>query len=232
MDRQGNTYTFLYASVMVIVVAAILAFLAQSLKPMQDKNAAVAKKMDILKSVQIESTAADAEAKYEKYIGANAYVVNNNGEKQSGLDAFTVDMAKEVKKTGTERAYPIYECKLDNGDTKYVIPVRGKGLWGPIWGYVSLDEDKNTVFGATFGHKGETPGLGAEITTPMFRDPFKGKKLFDENGTFASIEVVKKGQSQGDLHKVDGISGGTITSVGVGTMLQDCLSGYEKFLKN
>ena len=232
MDRQGNTYTFLYASVMVIVVAAILAFLAQSLKPMQDKNAAVAKKMDILKSVQIESTAADAEAKYEQYIGANAYVINTNGEKQSGLDAFTVDMAKEVKKTGLERAYPIYECKLDNGTTKYVIPVRGKGLWGPIWGYVSLDEDKNTVFGATFGHKGETPGLGAEITTPMFQDPFKGKKLFDKNGKFASIEVVKKGQSQGDLHKVDGISGGTITSVGVGTMLEDCLSGYEKFLKN
>jgi len=232
MDRQGNTYTFLYASVMVIVVAAILAFLAQSLKPMQDKNAAVAKKMDILKSVQIESTAADAEAKYEQYIGANAYVINTNGEKQSGLDAFTVDMAKEVKKTGLERAYPIYECKLDNGTTKYVIPVRGKGLWGPIWGYVSLDEDKNTVFGATFGHKGETPGLGAEITTPMFQDPFKGKKLFDKNGQFASIEVVKKGQSQGDLHKVDGISGGTITSVGVGTMLEDCLSGYEKFLKN
>ncbi|MBR8535938.1 NADH:ubiquinone reductase (Na(+)-transporting) subunit C [Carboxylicivirga sediminis] len=232
MDRQGNTYTFLYASVMVIVVAAILAFLAQSLKPMQDKNAAVAKKMDILKSVQIESTAANAEEKYNKYIGENAYVLDINGEKKPGLEAFTVDLAKEVKKGDDERAYPIYECKLDNGQTKYIIPVRGKGLWGPIWGYVSLDDDKNTVFGATFGHKGETPGLGAEITTDMFQKPFTGKKLFDENGQFASIEVVKKGQSQGDLHKVDGISGGTITSVGVGTMLEDCLSGYEKFLKN
>ncbi|WP_430813231.1 NADH:ubiquinone reductase (Na(+)-transporting) subunit C [Carboxylicivirga sp. RSCT41] len=231
MDRQGNTYTFLYASVMVIVVAAILAFLAQSLKPMQDQNAAVAKKMDILKSVQIESTAADAVEKYKKYIGDNAFVINVNGEKVEG-DAFTVDMAKEVKKTGMDRAYPIYMCKLDNGQTKYIIPVRGKGLWGPIWGYVSLDEDKNTVYGATFGHKGETPGLGAEITTDMFQKPFTGKKLFDQNGAFASIEVVKKGQSQGDLHKVDGISGGTITSVGVGTMLKDCLSGYEKFLKN
>ncbi|WP_289053053.1 NADH:ubiquinone reductase (Na(+)-transporting) subunit C [Carboxylicivirga marina] len=232
MDRQGNTYTFLYASVMVIVVAAILAFLAQSLKPMQDKNAAVAKKMDILKSVQIESTAADAEVKFEKYIGSNAYVLNINGEKQSGVEAFTVDLAKEVKKSDAERAYPIYECKLDNGSVKYIIPVRGKGLWGPIWGYVSLNDDKNTVFGAIFGHKGETPGLGAEITTPMFQDPFKGKQLFDQGGSFASIEVVKQGQSQGDLHKVDGISGGTITSVGVGTMLEDCLVGYEKFLKN
>jgi Na+-transporting NADH:ubiquinone oxidoreductase subunit C len=216
---------------MVIVVAAILAFLAQSLKPMQDENAAVAKKMDILKSVQIESTAADAVEKYNKYIGENAFVINVNGEKVEG-DAFTVDMAKEVKKTGMDRAYPIYMCKLDNGQTKYIIPVRGKGLWGPIWGYVSLDEDKNTVYGATFGHKGETPGLGAEITTDMFQKPFTGKQLFDQSGAFASIEVVKKGQSQGDLHKVDGISGGTITSVGVGTMLKDCLEGYEKFLKN
>ncbi len=231
MDRQGNTYTFLYASVMVIVVAAILAFLAQSLKPMQDQNAAVAKKMDILKSVQIESTAANAEAKYKQYIGENAYVLNSDGEKIEG-EAFTVDMAKEVKKADAERAYPIYICELDNGQTKYIIPLRGKGLWGPIWGYISLDEDKNTVYGATFGHKGETPGLGAEITTDMFQEPFTGKKLFDKSGAFASIEVVKKGQSQGDLHKVDGISGGTITSVGVGTMLEDCLSGYEKFLKN
>ncbi|MCU4175712.1 NADH:ubiquinone reductase (Na(+)-transporting) subunit C [Carboxylicivirga sp. N1Y90] len=232
MDRQGNTYTFLYASVMVIVVAAILAFLAQSLKPMQDKNEAIAKKMDILMSVQIESTAADAEAKYEKYIGENAYVLNNNGEKKLGAEAFTVDLAKEVKKADSDRAFPIYECKMDDGSVKYVIPVRGKGLWGPIWGYVSLEDDKNTVYGAIFGHKGETPGLGAEIATAMFQDPFKGKKLFDQSGSFASIEVVKKGQSQGDLHKVDGISGGTITSVGVGAMLQDCLSGYEKFLKN
>ncbi|WP_439184047.1 NADH:ubiquinone reductase (Na(+)-transporting) subunit C [Carboxylicivirga taeanensis] len=232
MDRQGNTYTFLYASVMVIVVAAILAFLAQSLKPIQDKNEAVAKKMDILKTIKVESTAADAEVKYEKYIGDNAYVLNINGEKQSGVEAFTVDLAKEIKKDAADQAYPIYECTLDDGSTKYVIPVRGKGLWGPIWGYVALNEDKNTVFGATFGHKGETPGLGAEITTDAFQKQFVGKQLFKDNGEFASIAVVKQGQSEGDPHKVDGISGGTITSVGVGTMLDDCLSGYEKFLKN
>ncbi len=231
MDRQGNTYTFLYASIMVIVVAAILAFLAQSLKPLQDKNAAVAKKMDILKTIQIESTASDAEAKFEKYIGENAYVLNIDGQKQEG-EAFTVDLAKEIKKDKADQAYPIYECQLDDGSKKYVIPVRGKGLWGPVWGYVSLNEDKNTVFGATFGHKGETPGLGAEITAENFQKQFAGKQLFDKNGAFASIAVVKQGQSAGDLHKVDGISGGTITSVGVSDMLQDCLSGYEKFLKN
>lgn len=231
MDRQGNTYTFLYASVMVIVVAAILAFLSQSLKPLQTKNVEVAKKIDILKSVNIESTAKDAEAKYEKYIGKSAYILNINGEKQTG-SAFDVDLAKEVKKAASERAYPLYECKMDDGSLKYVIPVRGKGLWGPIWGYVSLNDDKNTIYGATFGHKGETPGLGAEIDKESFQAPFKGKKLFDDSGKFVSIKVLKAGQAAGNEHAVDAISGGTITSVGLQDMLQDCLSGYEKFLKN
>ena len=231
MDRQGNTYTFLYASVMVIVVAALLAFVSESLKEKQNKNVEVAKKIDILKSVNIESTAKDAEAKYEKYIGKNAYILNNNGEKQTG-EAFSVDLAKEIKKDDAERAFPLYECKMDDGSVKYVIPVRGKGLWGPIWGYVSLNDDKNTVFGATFGHKGETPGLGAEIDKVFFQKPFSGKKIFDASSKFVSVDVVKVGQSAGNEHAVDGISGGTITSKGVSEMLKDCLSGYEKFLKN
>lgn len=231
MDRQGNTYTFLYASVLVIVVAAVLAFLSQSLKPTQQKNAEVAKKIDILKSVNIESTAGDAEGKYEKYIGENAYVINNKGERVEAV-AFNVDLAKELKKDAAQRAYPVYECTLDDGSKKYILPVRGKGLWGPIWGYLSLNDDKNTVFGATFGHKGETPGLGAEIEKEAFQEPFAGKSIFDDNAKLVSIKVTKAGQSEGDIHAVDGISGGTITSKGVEAMLQDCLSGYESFLKN
>lgn len=230
MDRQGNTYTFLYASVMVIVVAALLAFISQSLKERQDKNVEVAKKIDILKSVKIASDASNAEAKYEQYIGQNAFIINGKGEKQEG-NAFTVDLAKELKK-GDERAYPMYICQLDDGSSKYIIPVRGKGLWGPIWGYVSLNEDKNTIFGATFGHKGETPGLGAEIEKEPFQKPFAGKQIFDASGNFTAISVVKAGQSEGNIHAVDGISGGTITSVGVQAMLKDCLKGYETYLKN
>ncbi|MBS2097888.1 NADH:ubiquinone reductase (Na(+)-transporting) subunit C [Carboxylicivirga linearis] len=230
MDRQGNTYTFLYASVMVIVVAAILAFLSHSLKPIQTENVKVAKMIDILKSVNIESTAKDAKDKYQKYVGESAYIVNKAGERIDGV-AFDVDLAKELKKDAADRAYPVYECKLDDGSTKYILPVRGKGLWGPIWGYLSLNEDKNTVFGATFGHKGETPGLGAEIEKEAFQKPFAGKSIF-EDGQLVSIEVTKAGQSEGNIHAVDGISGGTITSQGVEAMLQDCLSGYESFLKN
>lgn len=229
MDKQGNTYTFLYASVMVIVVAAVLAFVSESLKPIQNKNADIAKKIDILKSVNISSTAKDAEAVYEQNI-KNTYALNLSGQKVEGVDAFRVDLAKELAKAPDARNYPIYESNV-NGETKYIIPLRGKGLWGPIWGYVALNADKKTIFGATFGHKGETPGLGAEIDKDWFQKPFVGKSIFDANGTFVAIKVEKTGQGgQHPESEVDAISGGTITSKGLEAMLYDNLSGYKEFL--
>jgi Na+-transporting NADH:ubiquinone oxidoreductase subunit C len=229
MDRQGNTYTFLYASVLVVVVAALLAFVSQTLKPIQEKNVEVAKKIDILKSVNVTSTAKDAEKKYKEYIGHNSFILNYDGKKVDG-DAFTVSLEKEVKKPQKDRMYPIYVCTLD-GDKKYIIPVRGKGLWGPIWGYISLNSDKKTIYGATFGHKSETPGLGAEIANPPFQKQFAGKSIFDKNGKFTSVLVEKSVDTSKDPHAVDAISGGTITSKGVQAMLKDCLSGYKNFLK-
>jgi Na+-transporting NADH:ubiquinone oxidoreductase subunit C len=231
MDKQGNSYTFMYAAVMVIFVAALLAFVAQVLKPTQDKNTEIAKKIDILRSVNIESNAKDAEAKYERFIGNKAYVININGDVKTDVVAFNVDLARELKKPAAERLYPVYECTLESGEVKYILPVRGKGLWGPLWGYISFNNDKNTIYGATFGHKGETPGLGAEIDKPEFQAPFKGKTIFDEDGRFVSIMVRKAGTSKGTSHEVDAISGGTITCNGLEAMLKDCLSGYEKFLK-
>ncbi len=230
MDRQGNTYTFLYASVLVVVVAALLAFVSQSLKPIQDKNIEVAKKIDILKSVKIVTTSKDAVEKYKQYIGDNSFIMDYNGDKTEG-DAFVVNLEKEVKKDLKERQYPIYVFSVD-GDSKYIIPVRGKGLWGPIWGYISLNSDKKTIFGAIFGHKAETPGLGAEIDKSAFQIPFAGKTIFDENDTFTSVKVNKNVDTSNDPHAVDAISGGTITSKGVEEMLNDCLRGYENFLKN
>ncbi len=229
MDRQGNTYTFLYASVLVVVVAALLAFVSQSLKPIQDKNVEVAKKIDILKSVKIESTSNDAVEKYDQYIGDNSFIIDYNGDKVDG-DAFTVNMEKEVKKSFKDREYPVYISTI-NGEKKIIVQVRGKGLWGPIWGYISLDSDKKTIFGATFGHKGETPGLGAEIDKTAFQAPFTGKLLFDKDGKFTSIQVNKNVDTSNDPHAVDAISGGTITSKGVEAMLKDCLGGYKNFLK-
>ncbi|MCW3787546.1 NADH:ubiquinone reductase (Na(+)-transporting) subunit C [Plebeiibacterium sediminum] len=231
MDKQGNTYTFLYASIMVIGVAAILAFISVSLKPIQSKNVAVAKKIDILKSVGIASDASTAEKLYEEHIGSNTKVLNIEGNEVDG-NAFDIDLSKEVRKDLKERSYPLYICKLDNGEEKLIIPLRGAGLWGPIWGYISLNADRNTVYGATFDHKGETPGLGAEISKDFFQTPFKGKTIYNEAGDFTSIDVVKGGGTENNPHAVDAISGGTITSKGVSAMLQDCLSGYEKYLKN
>lgn len=231
MDKQGNTYTFLYASVMVILVAALLAYTSESLKPAQNKNVEIAKKIDILKSVNIASTPADAESKYGQYV-KNTYVLNANGEKLEGVDAFSLDMAKEIGKPEAERRYPLYECETEQG-LKYIIPLRGKGLWGPIWGYISLNDDKNTVYGATFDHKSETPGLGAEINTESFQSHFKGKTIFSQEGEFVSIRVEKAGQGgKYPNSEVDAISGGTITSKGLEAMLMDNMKGYEKFFKN
>lgn len=226
MDVNKNSYTFIFAGVMVVVVAALLSFAATSLKPFQDKNVALEKKQDILKSIGVEVSREQAEEDYDKYIKQE--LVINNGKVKEGVVAFNVDLSKEIKKAPEERDAPLYIGEKD-GETYYVIPLRGKGLWGPIWGYISLKGDVNTVSGATFGHKGETPGLGAEISTPIFMDQFVDKKILDGQGDFASIQVMK-GNASGD-HEVDGISGGTITSVGVQDMLKDCIKAYVPFLK-
>ncbi len=231
MNKQGNTYTILYASVMVVLVASLLAFVAEVLKPQQSKNIEVAKKMEMLMSLKVESDATTAEAEYDKVIGNNSYIINSKGERLEG-NAFYVNLAKEVVKPLENQMFPVFECTLSDGSKKFLLPVYGKGLWGPIWGYVALDSDKNTVFGAVFSHKGETPGLGAEIDKPAFQKMFEGKQLFDDNKSFVSIKVQKAGANLGTNHEVDAISGGTITSKGVETMLLSCLKGYEQFLKN
>jgi Na+-transporting NADH:ubiquinone oxidoreductase subunit C len=228
----------MYAAIMVIIAAAILSSAAIVLKKPQQKNVEIEKKSNILTSVNKGLDADNAadknayiEAEYEKYI-TNSYIVNNSGKKVEG-DAFTVDLHEELgKKDVTQRRLPVFECKDDDGSIKYVLPVRGKGLWGPIWGYIALEDDMNTIYGANFDHKGETPGLGAEINQKFFQEPFKGEKLFDETGKFVSVQVVKGGAKPDDLHAVDAISGGTITSKGLEAMLKDNLSLYENFLKN
>ena len=228
MNREGNSYTIIYATVMVVVVAAALSFASLSLKPRQTKNVEVAKKTDILRSVKIASTATDAESIYDKYISVT-YIINSKGEKVDG-DAFNVDLKKEVALPVVDRKLPVYECRLDDGSLKYILPVRGKGLWGPIWGYVALNDDKKTIYGATFDHKGETPGLGAEISKDFFTVKFENKKILDEGTVY--FEVAKGGVTKKPDFAVDAISGGTITSKGLEAMMNDCLSAYEQFLNN
>ena len=231
MNKQSNTYTILYASVMVIVVAAILAVVSVSLKPMQQANIEIDKKKQILTSVNIVSTAADAVEKYEQYI-IDSYVADATGAKVEGVDAFGVDVAAEVKKDADERNLPVFVAKLDNGDIKYILPLYGAGLWGPIWGYIAVDADGNTIYGSYFAHQGETPGLGAEIEKADFQTQFQGKHLFVE-GEMKPVAVMKVGQKPlNGAEYVDAISGGTITSKGVQDMIENSLLPYNAFLKS
>ncbi len=231
INKQSNVYTIVYITVMVVIVGAALAFTAMSLKEKQTENADADKMRQILQSVHLTTERATVVEDYKKYI-TSTIVVNSNGEQVEGADAFAINVANEAKKPADQRQLPVYICTLPDVGTKYIIPLAGMGLWGPIWGYVSLDSDGTTIYGAFFDHQGETPGLGAEITKPAFTDQFNGKEMF-KNGLFLPVTVVKKGQvPQGDMDYVDGISGGTITSKGVGSMLGECLKPYKAYLES
>lgn len=227
MDINSNKYTYTFALVMVFVVAALLSGASIALKDRQEANVTQEKQQDILKSIGIMVERSEAPEEFSKYIVEQLVIRNGQAVDTEG-SAFDIDMAAAVKKPIEEREVPLYVADVD-GSTYYVIPLRGKGLWGPIWGYISLESDGSTVFGTTYGHQGETPGLGAEIVTEDFQEQFKDKEIM-ENGEFVSIEV-RKGDAQGD-HAVNGISGGTITSVGVQTMLEDCIQPYIGYFKN
>jgi Na+-transporting NADH:ubiquinone oxidoreductase subunit C len=238
MRNFSNTYIFVFSAIMVTIVAVLLSFVSMQLKPRQEMNMQIEKKQDVLRSVGKAEKVGEADDKniyineeFGKYI-TESYVVDFNG-KGVETDAFEVmlSLGAEIRKPGEERNYPVFVYSENGGPKKYVLPVRGKGLWGPIWGYVALEEDLNTISGAVFDHKGETPGLGSEINTGWFQEPFTGKTIFDENGEFVSIEVVKGGADPSNIHQVDAISGGTITSKGLEAMLTDCLTGYVAHFK-
>lgn len=217
----------MFAAVMVVVVAALLSFAATSLKPYQDENERLEKMQSILSSIKVEVSREEAAELYPDYI-VQELVVSNHEEKP-GIEAFNVDLTKEVRKPNIEREAPLYIAEKE-GERFYVIPIRGTGLWGPIWGYISLREDASTLYGAVFDHKGETPGLGAEIAEAAFENQFEGKEILDDSGNLIGIDV-RKGDAS-NQYQVDGISGGTITSEGVEAMILDCLESYIPFLKN
>jgi Na+-transporting NADH:ubiquinone oxidoreductase subunit C len=160
------------------------------------------------------------------------YLIDSNGNivPDSKEAAFNVDMKMEMSKPEDKRQLPVFVAQID-GKTKYIMALYGKGLWGALWGYISVDEDGNTVYGTDFSHESETPGLGAEIAQKWFRESFSGKHLF-QNGEFKSIAIVKRGKTVSDREYVDGISGGTITGRGVDHMLYDTLKTYSRFLSN
>ncbi len=226
MNVNSNGYTFTFAAIMVIVVAAILSFTAITLKDKQQKNIDLEAKQNIVRSIGIEVSRIEAEKAFNQYIVKS--LVIKNGREEEGIEALKVNLADEVKKPADQRLYPLFVAEKD-GKRFFIIPLRGKGLWGPIWGYIALNDDINTVYGVIFDHKSETPGLGAEINTAGFQSQFQNKKIM-RNNEFISIEV-RKGDASGE-HQVNGISGGTITSVGVDEMLRDNIRNYIDFLKS
>lgn len=229
MNKQSNTYTILYSTILVLVVGVVLAVTYMALKPKQDENVANDKRQQILSAVHVTSPEGEVKSVYDKYITVS-FVVNVKGDEIAG-DAFNINMASEVKKPADERMLPVFVCTLDGGEKKYILPVYGAGLWGPIWGYVAVNADGESIYGAYFSHSGETPGLGAEISTPNFQSQFEGKKLY-KDGKFRSVDVMKSGQKPTDgADYVNAISGGTITSKGVQAMLADCLVDYSDFLR-
>lgn len=231
---------------MVILVAVILSSAAMILKPLQDKNIAIAKMRGILEACNLQPSAEDAVQLYEKFI-THEVVINPKGEEISIYDvkskqfisgntrAFDVDLKAQLKhkSAGEDFILPLYQY-INQNDTFLVIPVHGRGLWGPIYGNIALMTDRNTIGGAKFFHDKETPGLGAEIDQYWFSDQFKGKQIFDADGKFVSVRPIKGGVAKlpesMQIHGVDAVSGGTITSNGLGNTLENVLGSYVVYL--
>ena len=229
MNKNSNIYQIVYAAVMVLIVGTILAFIYMALKPKQDENIANDKRKQILSAVHMTPASDNSiQDTFNKYIVAG-YLLDKEGQIVDSAQnvAFDVDMKNNIK--ASERKLPVFKCRLDDGSIKYIVPVYGAGLWGPIWGYIAVDDNGTDIYGAYFSHEGETPGLGAEISKPAFQDQFKGKKLY-KDGQFKPISVLKKGKpAENGEDYVDAVTGGTVTSTGVNNMLKDCLTPYEAF---
>jgi Na+-transporting NADH:ubiquinone oxidoreductase subunit C len=218
----SNAYIFRYAGLMVILVATILSSAAMLLKPLQERNEAIDKMQSILSASGIQNVTADNAIEL-----FNDYVVNM---------IFKINLKEQLYNKSVNRSFklPLYVLEKD-GETINIIPLRGVGLWGPVWGNIALKSDFNTVVGVTFGHKSETPGLGAEIESQVFKEQFPGKKIFNDEGEFVSIGVIKGGvekfPAEVQRHNVDAVSGGTITSNGVNDMLKNVLESYVPYIQ-
>lgn len=214
-DTNSNAYIILYSTVMVVIVATLLALAALGLQKRQYENELNEKKQAILASLSA------SDQRYDEFI--DAYVVDKNGARIDGEDVFA--LLNDLPGAYAAGKFPVFEAR----DGRVVVPVTGMGLWGPIWGYVALEKDMNTVAGVIMAHKGETPGLGAEISTAKYQANFVGKTIF-EGDKFVSV-TLRKGGAKDPAHEVDAISGGTKTSDGVTAMLYNSLANYLPLLE-
>lgn len=228
--RQSNLYIILYSAAITVVCGGLLAFASESLKEKQQANIEHERKHNILSTVMDLKEDANVEELYKTNV--NEIVIDFSGNIKDGVKASSVDVAAEYKKKPEDRLLPVYEFRKGDKIENAVMPVYGYGLWNNIWGFVALKSDFNTIQGVKFEHAGETPGLGARITSEEIQSRFKDKTIFD-NGALTSV-AIQKGEGHdysSDPHKVDGMSGATLTGKGVNNMLKDYLTSYEKYLK-
>ncbi len=231
--RQSNLYILLYSAAITVVCGGLLAFASISLRDKQQANIEHERKQNILATVIDLKKTDNVEAIYAKRV--KEIVIDFQGTLKTEVKASSIDIAKEYKKKPEERLLPIYEFRSVTDSTKVenaVIPVYGYGLWNNIWGFVALQSDLNTVQGVKFEHAGETPGLGARITEEEIQLRYKGKKVF-EGGEISSVTMMKgEGMDYtNDTHKVDGMSGATLTAKGINNMLKDYFVCYKNYLK-
>lgn len=231
--RQSNLYIILYSAAITIVCGGALAYASQSLKPLQDANIALEQKQNILLTVMELKDGDNVLDIYKKRV--KAFVVDFQGEVKSGMKPEDVVVAEQYKKPAEQRLLPVYKFVSESDSTKVefvVLPLYGYGLWNNIFGFVALKSDLNTVQGVKFDHIGETPGLGARITSEDIQSRYKGKTAF-ESETLVSV-TMQKGEGldySNEPHKVDGMSGATLTGKGVNNMMKDYLTCYENYLK-
>lgn len=239
MKKESNSYIIIYSVVMVVIVALALAFTSESLKAPKQANAQIDKMQQILRSVNLTPDKSKVIDTYKSVILTEALISTETGDivkEFTGDDrikseAFAMNTNNQFKfiRNHSASTLPIYFAKVDEVK-KYIVPLNGNGLWNIIWGYISIDADGFTVYGTDFGNAGETPGLGAEISTKKFSERFVGKHIGSLEKGIVGIAVMKKGQIDPNRREqVDGITGGTLTSNGVNEMIAFCLKAYEPF---
>jgi len=220
--------------VLAIVCAGLLVTANTLLKDRQKANVDLEQKMNILSSVIEVKEEDNIDTLYSKFV--KEFVVDFEGNIKEGITPKEVIVASEFKKPVEQRLLPVYEFRNQENKDKVeyvVLPVYGRGLWDVIWGYVALKEDMNTIQGVKLDHKGETPGLGARIVEEEVQNRYVKKTIFNENNEIESV-VMMKGEGMDwseNPHRVDGLSGATLTAQGVNNMMKEYLSAYENYIK-
>ena len=244
---HSTNYIIRFILILTAFVAVVLAFLSTGLKPIHDRNEALYNKRAILEALGTQLDNSDQKLDNNKIleifknqiqqqaIDAKGNLVDESAIKAKGYPSGLpedIDMAKEEKLPLADRIYPVYIYTKSNGEKIYIVSVRGKGLWDAIWGNIAIKDDLRTIAGVSFDHKGETPGLGAEIKdNASWKQQFVGKTFEDKEGHFTSVKVVKGG-AKNDINEVDGISGATITGEGVNKMLNSGLAVYIPYFNH